>query len=524
MPARAARRSRPTRLRAGRISAIGLLPRVTMTDSPASIASSRSENRLDASVALIVLMRSIYLIFRLGARSFEARRHGAGEAGPFDLCHRLAATGVTDVPFRLRLQPVRTQRCARTMSQVATIRSSPARGYAGRTRYAGSPCHCPRLRSSGPWQQRLPGSPESGQAPPPRRPTRVVALGDTSVVTEGMLAAAAAATPERDQAEAVATAGGCVAEVDGTIRCVEPDRGRLPGAGTPVGRGPLVPVGVAPDPVADMTARVNDVCARTQAGAVVCTTVIRDEAGERRTGLVTPPGLERGVSAIRVTRQAVFAVTREGRLMRAPRGERAWGAAQPLPEAGDDVRKVASDDTITCVLTGDAAVRCWGIWSELPRSVAGNEPSPRPSHGPTLVPGLPSGITDIDLHFSGLRVRTTDGRVHLVTNDGLTHPARDATSVARSGCGRAVACRAAYRRWTTRPGCGAVWPNPITEHRHPCDPTGRLTPRSRGGTHAEEPSRTRNTSGEWKRRPYARSSIGAMMPRSRRESMSLLAP
>jgi uncharacterized protein (TIGR02677 family) len=61
----ASRRSRPVGRRAGRSSAIGLFPRVTVTLSPRSIASSRSENRRAASVAVMVGMKpeiSDYLI------------------------------------------------------------------------------------------------------------------------------------------------------------------------------------------------------------------------------------------------------------------------------------------------------------------------------------------------------------------------------------------------------------------------------------------------------------------------------
>ena len=64
----AARRSRPVRRGAGRISATGRFPRVTVTVSPASIASSRSENRRDASVALTVRTHPCYLIIRSSER------------------------------------------------------------------------------------------------------------------------------------------------------------------------------------------------------------------------------------------------------------------------------------------------------------------------------------------------------------------------------------------------------------------------------------------------------------------------
>src|SRR6266540_1421641 len=62
--ASAARRSFPVRRRAGRISATGRLPRVMVTLSPRSIASSRSENLREASVAVIVRTGPHYLIIR----------------------------------------------------------------------------------------------------------------------------------------------------------------------------------------------------------------------------------------------------------------------------------------------------------------------------------------------------------------------------------------------------------------------------------------------------------------------------
>src|ERR1044071_7390874 len=55
----AARRSRPVRRWAGRISATGRFPRVTVTVSPRSMASRRSENFRDASVAEMVRMLSM---------------------------------------------------------------------------------------------------------------------------------------------------------------------------------------------------------------------------------------------------------------------------------------------------------------------------------------------------------------------------------------------------------------------------------------------------------------------------------
>src|SRR6202044_2013813 len=57
-------RSAPVRRRAGPISATGRLPRIIVTVSPRSTASSRSEKCRDASVAVTVRMQPEYLIIR----------------------------------------------------------------------------------------------------------------------------------------------------------------------------------------------------------------------------------------------------------------------------------------------------------------------------------------------------------------------------------------------------------------------------------------------------------------------------
>jgi hypothetical protein len=72
VPASASLRSAPVRRRAGPISATGWLPRMTVTVSPRSTASSRSEKCRDASVAVIVRTQEGYLIIRFSARPGKA--------------------------------------------------------------------------------------------------------------------------------------------------------------------------------------------------------------------------------------------------------------------------------------------------------------------------------------------------------------------------------------------------------------------------------------------------------------------
>src|SRR6202167_5357722 len=65
--ASAERRSAPVRRWAGPISATGWLPRTMVIVSPRSTASSRSEKCRDASVAVMIFIRSLYLIIRSAA-------------------------------------------------------------------------------------------------------------------------------------------------------------------------------------------------------------------------------------------------------------------------------------------------------------------------------------------------------------------------------------------------------------------------------------------------------------------------
>lgn len=250
------------------------------------------------------------------------------------------------------------------------------------------------------------------------RPTRLVALGDAGVVSDGMLSAAARATPPRAQERAVAAAGGCLATDDGAVRCLPGDRPSY-GPELPLTRRQLAQVGRVPGRIVEMAGddmagysdQTNAVCARSDSGAVACTTIGPERAGYPRLPLVTPPGLEAGAASIRVLGDALYTVTAGGRLLRSPLREGVFGAAVPVSEAGADVRRVAVDPGTACVLTTGGAVRCWGH--------ATADASPRP---PRVVPGLPAPITDLDFHYGELVLRTADGRAHVVPTERLVSP------------------------------------------------------------------------------------------------------